>query len=375
MTFKKTADTLDPGAKTLAREYYTDPSILDQEYEKIFLNNWLSAGRVSDLPEKGMYKTINIAGESVIILKDENNNLRAFYNVCRHRGTRICVDSGGRFSKSIQCGYHGWTYDLDGNLIGAPHMDAVQGFNKADYPLYPVAVAEWNGFIFINLTDDPVSLREVFSPLTERFSEWKIDKLEVAKHKSYQVNCNWKVIIQNYCECYHCPLIHPDLADIHNYMGGRNDLFSGPFLGGFMNFNENFESITHSGKLSCPPLEGLNDDKLDRVYYYSVFPNFLISLHPEYVMAHSVWPDGVDRCRIECFWLFAEDTIKSDAFELTDAIHFWDMTNQQDWEICERSQLGIQSKKYAPAPYSGQESLLAAYDKFYLSELNGSVRK
>lgn len=373
MAFKKTAETLEQGARTLSGDYYTNPLILDLEYEKIFLANWLCAGRTFDLKENGEYKTINIAGESVIILRNEKSNLRAFYNVCRHRGTRICENLEGQFSKSIQCGYHGWTYDLEGNLEGAPHMDAVQGFVKEDYPLHPVLICEWNGFIFINFSDNPMSLEDLFEPLTNRFEDWILDELVEAEHKTYQVDCNWKVIVQNYCECYHCPLIHPDLADIHNYMGGRNDLYSGPFLGGFMNFSKDIESITHSGKFSCPPLKGLKNDKLDKVYYYSVFPNLLISLHPEYVMIHTVWPENVNQCRIECSWLFSEETVNSNAFELKDAINFWDMTNHQDWEICERSQLGIQSKKYSPAPYSGQESLLAAYDKFYLEELKIST--
>ncbi|MDP6533226.1 MAG: aromatic ring-hydroxylating dioxygenase subunit alpha [Candidatus Marinimicrobia bacterium] len=370
MSFKKTAETLEPGAKTLSRKYYTDPIILDQEYENIFQNNWLPVARAADLDEQGTFKTFEIAGESIIVLKDDKNNLRAFYNVCRHRGTRVCVQPEGRFSKSIQCGYHGWTYDLNGNLIGAPHMDAVNDFRKSDYPLHPISVDQWNGFICINLADNPAPLHDIFSSLTERFSQWRIDELEVAEHKMYQVNCNWKVIIQNYCECYHCPIIHPDLTEIHNYMGGRNDMHSGPYLGGYMNFNDNIESITHSGKLSCPPIKGLKEENLARVYYYSIFPNFLISLHPEYVMAHSVWPESVNRSRIDCFWLFSKGIAQSNKYKIEDAINFWKMTNLQDWEICERSQLGIQSKKYKPAPYSGQESLLAAYDKYYLSQLN-----
>ena len=373
MTFRKTAETLKPGAHTLGREYYTSSDILQKEYENLFLNNWICAGRSLDLAENGQYKVINIDTESVIVLRDENGDLKAHFNVCRHRGTRICEKAAGQFSKSIQCGYHGWTYDLKGKLIGAPHMDAVVGFKKEDYPLHSVALKEWEGFIFINLSDEPEDFDSVFAPIKDRFSPWNISDLVVQGTKEYSVNGNWKLVIQNYCECYHCPILHPELAAIHNYMGGRNDLHDGPFLGGYMDFNDDKNSITASGELCCPPLDGVKDENLNRVYYYAIFPNMLLSLHPEYVMYHTVCPDGVDKCKVTCSWLFAKDVVESGKYNTKDAIDFWDMTNKQDWYISELSQLGIQSKKYSPAPYSGQESLLAAFDRYYLSELNSST--
>ena len=139
-----------------------------------------------------------------------------------------------------------------------------------------------------------------------------------------------------------------------------------------MDFNKYKKSITESGELSCPPLEGLKGDDLNRVYYYYIFPNMLLSMHPDYVMYHSVWPKGVDECKVTCHWLFSKETVNSGNYNTKDAINFWDMTNNQDWYISELAQLGVQSKKYFPSPYSGQESLLAAFDKFYLSRL-GSV--
>jgi len=373
MTFKKTAETLPKGAHTLERDYYVNPSILQREYNNIFFRNWICAGRSSELTEVGQYKLINIDTESVIVLRENNGDLKAHFNVCRHRGTRICKKEAGQFSKSIQCGYHGWTYGLDGKLIGAPHMDTVEGFKKDDYPLHSVTLAEWEGFIFINISDNPENFDTTFAPLFGRFSNWNISELVVQETKEYVVKGNWKLVIQNYCECYHCPILHPDLAAIHNYMGGQNDLHQGPFLGGFMEFNEDKDSITSSGDLCCPPLKNVKDGDLKRVYYYSISPNMLLSLHPEYVMYHTVWPDGVDKCKVTCSWLFENDVVKSGKHKTQDAIDFWDMTNKQDWYISELSQLGIQSKKYSPAPYSGQESLLAAFDKYYLSDLNSST--
>lgn len=370
MNFKKTADTLTKGAHTLERNFYTSSEILNKEYKNIFQSQWVCVGREEELTKVGQYKTINIGDESVIILRDENEVIRAHYNVCRHRGTRICIEKNGNFSKSIQCGYHGWTYALDGKLIGAPHMDSVESFNKNDYSLFPIQIKAWEGFIFINLSDDPEDFDHAFSPINERFSDWNISSLKTLETKTYEVKGNWKLVIQNYCECYHCPILHPELAAIHNYMGGRNDLFEGPFLGGYMDFNDGKDSITSNGELCCPPLPNIKEEDKKRVYYYSIFPNMLLSLHPEYVMYHTVWPISINRSIVTCSWLFEKEIIDSNDHKIQDAVDFWDMTNKQDWYISELSQLGIQSKKYSPAPYSGQESLLAAFDKHYKKIIN-----
>ena len=179
-------------------------------------------------------------------------------------------------------------------------MNTVKDFKKDDFPLHSVEVGEWNGFIFLNLSEQPKFIDQTFAPLTKRFSHLQINNLLVKEQIIYDVNCNWKFVLQNYCECYHCPLLHPDLSKIYHHTGGQNDLYSGPFLGSYNQLNENFESVSHSGKLSCPPLDGIKDDDLNRVYLYSMFPNMLISVHPEYVMYHTVWPVGIDKCRIFC---------------------------------------------------------------------------
>ena len=367
MTFQKTAATLIQGSHTLERKYYMSRKILKKEYKNIFYNQWICVGRTSELNEPGDYKTIHIGTESVIILRDNNNQIIGHHNICRHRGTRLCEKSSGKFSKSIQCGYHGWVYGLDGTLIGSPHMDAIKNFHKSNYGLHSVALKLWDGFIFINLSNKPDNFDKKFNPLVGRFSQWTLSDLKTYKTIKYKVNGNWKLVIQNYCECYHCPILHPELAAIHNYMGGRNDLFEGPFLGGYMEFNKNKESISENGKLCCPILSELKEENKNRVYYYFIFPNMLLSLHPEYAMAHTVWPHGNEKCIVECSWLFEKKVMTTNKYRPQDAIKFWDMTNKQDWHISELSQLGIQSKMYTPAPYSGQESLLAAFDEYYLS--------
>ena len=353
---------------TLPAWIYHSESFFDLEQEKIFLSAWQLVCHESDLVKPGSYMTYGLLNRRAFVVRTRSGEIKAFHNVCRHRGTRLCTKPSGNLSKSIQCGYHGWTYDLQGNLIGAPNMDAVADFDMSDYPLNKVQFEEWEGFIFINLADAPIQFESEFSPIMNRFSEWGIPDLKLIESKSYSVNCNWKLIIQNFSECYHCPIIHPQLADITPYTGGRNDLVSGAFLGGYMEMKK--ETISESGHLCGPLIGNLSPENMNRVYYYTLFPNMLLSLHPDYIMLHTVWPEAVGECRIECYWFFSGEVNQNDKFHPENAINFWDKTNQQDWDICEKSYLGIQSRKYKPGPYSGQESLLAAYDEHYLSMLN-----
>ena len=235
---------------TLPQEYYIDDLLLKKEIDNIFFNSWLCIGRSNEIKKSGEYKIFTFGTESLFIIRNETNQLMAFYNICRHRGTRICKKENGKYSKSIQCPYHGWTYDLSGRLIGAPNMDTVEQFNKDNYPLFPADLIEWEGFIFINLSENPSEFKLEYKSIINRFSEWSINDIEIYESKVYHINCNWKLIIQNYSECYHCPIIHKSLADITPHLGGRNDLTSGPFLGGYMEMNT--ESITMDGKLCGP---------------------------------------------------------------------------------------------------------------------------
>jgi Rieske 2Fe-2S family protein len=295
--------------------------------------------------------------------------VKAFYNVCRHRGTRLCTEEAGRFSASIQCPYHAWTYALDGRLIGAPLMDETPGFDKSAYPLHPVPLVEWEGFLLANLSQQPVPFAEAFAQLAGKFAAWDLPGLRAVKRIEYDVKANWKLIVQNYSECYHCPVIHPDLARKSPYRSGQNDLFDGPFLGGFMDLQHKVSSLTLSGRACALPLAGVKGEDLRRVYYYTLFPNTLLSLHPDYVMCHTLWPKRPGETFIVCEWMFAPAAIASPGFNPDDAVGFWDMTNRQDWRVCEQSQMGVSSRAYTPAPYSASESLLAAFDREVLRSL------
>jgi glycine betaine catabolism A len=366
--FRKTAETFTTGVKTLPRRYFTSPEIFSEEQERIFSAQWLCAGHQSEVARPGDYFVQEVADESLIIVRDQKTELRGFYNVCRHRGTRICEEKRGQGRETLQCPYHAWTYALDGRLVGAPHMDKVAGFDKAEHSLHPVSLALWEGFIFVNLAEDPAPLETVFAPLAGKFTHWNLPKLRSAKRIEYDVRANWKLIFENYSECYHCPLVHPALSKLTPYDSAENDLGEGPFLGGFMPIIRG-HSLTMSGNACALPIGNIKGEDHQRVFYYSIFPNMLLSMHPDYVMVHQIQPQSPERVTIVCDWFFHPDAFGRFDFHPHDAVEFWDMTNRQDWHVCELSQQGIASRAYQPGPYSPRESIPAAWDREYLRAL------
>jgi Rieske 2Fe-2S family protein len=209
-------------------------------------------------------------------------------------------------------------------------------------------------------------LARAFAPLAGRFSRFNIASLRSGGRIDYDVQANWKLVFQNYSECLHCPIIHPGLAKLTPYTSGENDLFDGPFLGGYMVITASGGSLTMSGRACAPAVGELPAEDQHRVYFYSIFPNLLLSLHPDYVMFHTLWPQTPERTRITCEWLFHPDAFGQPGFDPDDAVRFWDETNRQDWHICEQSHAGIASRAYQPGPYSPREGIAAAWDREFL---------
>jgi Rieske 2Fe-2S family protein len=366
-TYHRTTTTYRKGARTLPREAFISEAILAQEQERIFARGWNCVGRASRLAAPGDYFVREVAGESIIVLRDRGGAPRAFFNVCRHRGTRLCREESGRFRESIRCPYHAWTYATDGRLIAAPHMQEVAGFDKADYPLHEAAIAEWEGFLFVNIADDPQPFQSAWAALDGRFARFGLPRLTVGHQVVYDVHANWKLIFQNYSECLHCPTIHPKLASVLPYTSGANDLTEGPFLGGYMEIRPPNESATMSGR-ACGHLLSAEIPAEDRrrAFYYSLMPNLLLSLHPDYANYYLLRPTAVDRTEVASEWLFHPDTLADAGSSIQGAVEFWDLTNRQDWDIVAQSQLGIASRRYTPGPYSPRESVPAAWDREYL---------
>ena len=358
------------GAKTLDSRWYTSPDVFAQEQERIFARQWIGVGRLEQVAQPGEFFIATIAGESLIVTSDTSGNVHAFYNVCRHRGTKICELQSGTFKGSIQCPYHAWTYGLDGSLQVARNMDDVPGFSREEYPLHEAAVATWEGFIFVNLARNSEPFERAFSPLIERFARWHLEDMRLVHSTRYDLACNWKLIPQNYSECYHCPTVHPQLERLSPSDSGRNDLTEGAFLGGYSEMRDHGMSLTTTGKTLRPPCGDLCGEDLNRVYYYTIFPAMLLSLHADYVMVHYLHPISPGRTLVDCTWLFDLTTMQIPTFDPEDAVEFWDKTNRQDWHVNELTYAGLQSRSFTPGPYANAEGLLAAWDRHYLQQMS-----
>ncbi len=369
MNYHPTVTTYQPGARTLPRDAFVADGVFAEEQSRIFGRMWNCVGRASAIAQPGEFMLRTVAGESVIIVRAQNGELRAYFNVCRHRGTRICWEETGRFSETIQCPYHAWTYTVDeGQLIGAPHMQEAVGFDKRLHGLHRAHIAEWEGFIFVNVSEEAEPFETAFATMIGRLARYELPRLVVGHRVRYEVAANWKLVFQNYSECLHCPTIHPELSVVLPYQSGANDLVEGPFLGGYMEIRAPHDSATMSGR-ACGRLVSTRiaeGEDRRRAFYYTLMPNMLLSLHPDYVNYYIVHPVAADRTVVESEWLFHPDTLNDPQSNIQDAIEFWDVTNRQDWHIVEQSQLGVSSKRYSPGPYSPRESIPAAWDREYL---------
>jgi len=361
------------GAKTLPGKYFSSSDIYDQETQCIFHKKWICVGRASDIPQAGDYFLHEIDGESLILVRDDQGQVNCFYNVCRHRGTRICEQGCGRFKSRIQCPYHAWNYDLSGNLKSAPNMVDVEHFNVKDYSLNSVDCTVWQGFVLINVDRDCEPFESYASAIHSRFDAWELEDLVSVHQITYDLQSNWKIVFQNYSECYHCSLVHPQLSPITSVKTASNDFTEGPFLGGPMILSNDYETISMDRALVGDPLPCLSHEDRNRVYFYTLFPSLFVSPHPDYVLTHRIERQSPETTRIVCDWLFPQDVNNRPGFDPSKAVEFWDLTNRQDWHVCELTQLGVCSKSYLPGPYSNLESILAAFDRHYLAVMGEEV--
>ena len=347
---------------TLPGRFYADADFYGRELERFYFDRWICAGRADQIPHAGDYFTRALADESIIVVRDGSGEIHALFNVCRHRGTRICDQSDGHFVDRIQCPYHAWTYDLGGQLLAAPHMSP--DFCKDEYPLHRAGCDVWDGHVFIHLgRHGQDGLRDQLADLPGRFSNYRMQDLRLGHRIVYDVKANWKLIVLNFNECLHCPTLHPALNRLHHYLGADNVEPTACYCGGAMGFRDGVETMSVDGKRRRAFLPGLDASQRQQVSYYSIYPNFLVSLHPDYMMTHTLWPRAHDRTEIVCEWHFHPDEMLQPGFRADDAVEFWDGTNREDWWIAERSQAGIQSRVYQPGPYSEREALLWSFDE------------
>ena len=322
-------------ASTIPSRWYTDPAFLEAEREWIFARSWQGVGHSAQVAEPGQFLTEEIAGEPVIVVRGSDGRLRAFYNVCRHRGGPLAVDREGCV-RALQCKYHGWTYLLDGSLRGVPAMDRTELFDRKNYGLAPVQVAEWEGLVFVSLSNETPPLATFFAGIRERIAPLRLGELKFAGRVDYTVDCNWKVYVDNYLEGYHVPYVHPELARLYDYTR-------------YITTAHEWYSLQHS------PLTG--DNLYSRggggeAFYYCVFPNFMLNILPDRLQTNLVLPDGHARCRV-IFQFFHADVTSAEArVRIADDIAYSDGVQAEDAGICAKVQLGLGSRAYDVGRFS-----------------------
>jgi Rieske 2Fe-2S family protein len=371
MNQKRAGEEVDERAMafTLPQEFYVGEEVFAAEQREIFYKRWHCVGRLQQLAQPGDFIRVHVAGQALICTRDEHGGLHAFYDSCRHRGTRLTNGERGRFPGArIQCAYHRWTYSCHGELLAAPRMDDTSEFCRADWSLVSVAVAAWQGFVWVNLAESPPALHEEFDRFLRHFDAWQLDQLQTLHEVRYELKTNWKLVLENFSECYHCPSIHPGLAQLSSPLSATNDFTRGILLGGPMQLTH--QSMTTTGRQCCAPIATLDDQDRQRTYYYTLFPNLMLGLHPDFVIAWQLEPQSPNRTMIHCRWLFHPDVMENGGCEPEGAIEFWDRTNRQDWDICERSYEGICSRGYRPGPLAANEVMVREIDRLVLEALD-----
>ena len=350
------------GASLLPPRVYHDPDVLTYELEEWFAKGWIFVGREEEIDLPGQYFLTQLCGENLIIVRDTDDTIRAFFNVCRHRGATLLEEERGRVPR-IQCPYHAWVYDLDGTLHKPRHTDMLEDFNLDEFGLYPVNLATWQGFIYVNISNDAKPLLDVLDDMPAYFERYDLAGLRRARIIEYDVQANWKAIIENYSECYHCPGVHPQLNKITPYNLGEWIPSEGPWKGSWMPVTGEHDTLTMDGQLHGRKfIDGTTEDDHKKIYYFIAWPNMLISLHPDYLMTHRLIPLAPDRTYIACEWFFDPESIADPTFDPSDAIDFWDLTNRQDWHVCELQQKGTGSRAYTAGRFTGMEAGVHAFD-------------
>ena len=347
----------------------TSREVYERETTRIFACEWLCVAHVDQLQRHNDILALEVENHKLILVRDDAGEIRALRNICRHRGSLLVTAANcDQLGQRIQCPYHAWTYDRCGQLLSAPNMDGVDKFAKEEHGLIEVPSATYGGFVWINFRPQQ-PLEEYLAPLAAQFTNWSTAELQLAATRNYEVRANWKLIFQNYSECYHCPSVHPALNRLTPYQGADNHLDHGPILGGPMRLADDCYTMSETGEWVGRRLPQLSDAEARCVHYFTIFPSMFLSTHPDYVLVHLVRRLDVDRSAVVCLFLFHPQAIQDSGFEPDSAVSFWDLTNRQDWEVCELAQAGMQSAGYVPGPYSPLESVVAAFDRYYHHQL------
>lgn len=372
--------------QTLPGSAYRSARQFGLERDRIFHRDWFLVGRDEVVAARGDYLHADVAGESVLIVRGRSAELRGFFNVCRHRGSQLVMDDAtasgerpepsGHFKGAVSCPYHAWTYGLEGDLRVAPFLSESDGLRRGDLGLHPAAVQSWGGFVFVNLSA-PEPERPLTAQLGEavaRTSHYALEELRIGARVVYDVAANWKVIVENFNECYHCGPVHPELCELVPAFkqGGGRGLTADVWEGGIPH-RDGATTFTVSGTTDRAPLPGLSEEERLRHKGELIYPNVMLSLSADHVAAFTLWPVDEGHTRIVCDFLFHPTELARPTFDPSDAVEFWDLVNRQDWRICESVQRGMGSRAFTHGYYAPMEDLSLDIRRYLADRLGEGV--
>ena len=343
-------------SRMLPREAYVDPAVFDWEQRAIF-SGWTCVGHADDIGAPGSQRAVGSGANGVLLVRGDDGVVRAFANSCRHRGHELLSCGAQTKRRNIVCPYHAWAYKLDGTLRSAPGFKDAEGFefDTDEFGLAELRLVNWHGWLFVDPSGQDTEFSEHVAGLEDVIAPYHPEDLTIVARHSYELATNWKVIAENYQECYHCASIHPELSRISPPTSGENLHLTGSWMGGWMSMIDEAETMSLTGKSGGVAIQGLSEHELRTVMYLVGYPNLLVSLHPDYVMTHLMTPLAVDRTHVECAWAFPKEVAAKADFDPSYAVDFWDLTNRQDWAACESVQRGLSSPHARPGPLAPDE--------------------
>jgi glycine betaine catabolism A len=365
----------------LPADAYFDPRQYERELQRIWYRNWVYVGRSSDVATARAFRTFELGDQRLLLVRDDQGVLQGFHNTCRHRGAALCRESDGMLrSATIICPYHAWVYNLQGDLLRTSSKAHASGFDVADFPLYKVQVKEWNGFIFVALTDSPPPFEKLFDLPLNRLDAWRLEELVVGHVLLKTVQSNWKIFWENYNECLHCPGVHPQLSQLvpifgRGLMEERDDpqwrahtADADPkFKGGL---RSGAATWSLDGKAAGVPLPGLSDEdrKIGHVYMTGLPSVFLVG-HVDYVRVVRLLPLGPERTELRVEYLFSPQTLADPQFDMRNVVDFTNLVMTEDAQVCELNQLGLHAGPHARGVVMPEEYVIRQLHEWLRAEL------
>jgi glycine betaine catabolism A len=352
---RRPLERIEPG---LPAGWYRDSGHYLQELEAFWYSRWVAVGREEELPAAGDWRVVRIGTQSVLLVRTDAGGISAFHNTCRHRGSVLCTEEKGRFArKRIVCPYHAWTYDLDGRLVATPRRMETPDFDATQFPLYALAADTWGGFVFVHLGSGEVApLSEAVLEKERRYARYGLGGLRIGKRIVLDVQANWKLLAENFSECFHCPPVHPEFCRIvtayqeAGAWGLRGAPESKP------QYRPGAATLTLDGTARLPSFQGLNESEKQTLYAADMLlPNLFLNVQPDYVNSQLMFPTGPQSVRMVYDWLFEARHLPLAADDLQHYVALWDTTNRQDARNCEWQQQGMQSRAFRHGVYVPQE--------------------